>query len=169
MILLNSIAAHLCSNAAQSPWSCRVSWLFEVHESSWKFMISKFHECSCFLISWFHEYSHSYHCEILLTRAHGLTLFTSPLLFFGSCNTSCFHEELYPWRPLESPWPKRLCAATHCRSTVYHCDGIFRARDPNAFELPRVAETKFTTATAFLEQTTQKLLRCHSLQNDRTV
>ena len=48
-----------------------------------------------------------------------------------------------------SPRPKSLCAATHCRSTVYHCDGIFRARDPNAFAQPRVAETKFTTATAF--------------------
>ena len=42
-------------------------------------------------------------------------------------------------------------------------DGLLRARDPNAFALLRIAEAQFTTATAFLEQTTQSPLRCHAL------
>ena len=43
-------------------------------------------------------------------------------------------------------------------------DDLLRARDPNTFALLRIAEAQFTTATAFLEPTTQTPLRSHALE-----
>ena len=91
----------------------------KVHESSWMSTISKFRECSCFLkISWLNEANYSYHCDGLLTWAHGLTLYLATSAFLGAATPQVFRHT-------------RNC----CRR-----DGLLRARDPNAFALPRIAE-----------------------------
>ena len=131
MILLDSIASHLCSIAAQSLSSCKVSWFswlihfmifmiymtfLKVQEtSSWKFV--KVRESSWKFMKVHVLMNHSFHCAGYLTGAHGLTLI-SPPLFFGSCKASCFRD------------------AMNC----CHSDSLLRARDPNSFPLPSIVE-----------------------------
>ena len=65
----------------------------------------------------FHEANHSYHCDGPLTSVHGLTLFRDLATVFLGSNT--FFRD-----------------AKSCS----HRDGLFKARDPNAFALPRIVE-----------------------------
>ena len=94
----------------------------KVHESSG---FQSFINVYVFMISWLLMKRTTATNATAFWREHMASLFTSPPLLFGNCNTSSFRDamNLLPWRPFESPRPKRLCAATHCRTIVqsrYH-------------------------------------------------
>ena len=94
-----------------------------VHESSWMFMFDDFKDSWMFMFSWFHDFMTSWsEPQLPLRRPFNVSSWSLSLprhsWFFGSCNTSSFRH-----------------AKNCCRR-----DGLLRARDPNAFALPRIVE-----------------------------
>ena len=82
MILLNSIAFHLCSTAAQTHSRSKFSWFYDI-------MTQWFNENS-----WFHGAIHSYHSKGLSNDLVVLISFVTspPLIFCESCLVPCIRE-----------------------------------------------------------------------------
>ena len=154
-------------------WNFLFSWkLTQVQESSRKFM--KVHDFKIslyvFMFLWLHENSCFYYF-IKQTTATTATAFSRELMvfllprhrfFFWELQNLKFssHEELLPpWRPFESPRPKRLCAATHCRTIA-----------PTGFHsLPRFIELQFCFQAACSRSNLSLVFRGHGFMERNMV
>ena len=137
MILLNS--HHACAPFALKLQSFMISWLLKllmkvhetsrkfmkVHESFWKFLkvlesswnFTKVHESSWKFMKVHNLMNRTSACTAtFFKRELMVSLFTLPPLWELQHLKFSPHELLPPWRPFESPRPKRLCAATHSRT-----------------------------------------------------